>query len=111
MVDGVKSFRSVKKEKKLVLFLLDCFVKKVVDLDNVFRTLSSSNKTFLRGVHVGVHGRHDAPRNARRQDPVVSVGDAEGPGVRNKTGELFWEEEEETVVETVGRGLTLEDGF
>ena len=111
MVNRVKGFCCVKKEKKLVLFLLDRCVKKIVDFDYMFRALPSGNKAFLGGVNISINGWHDAPCNASSQDPVVCVGDTEGPGVRDKASELFWEKEEETVVKTVRRRLALEDRF
>ena len=77
----------------------------------MFRALPSSNKAFLRGVNVGINGWHDAPSYARREDPVVCVGDAEGAGVGDEPSEFFGEEEEETVVETVRGRLAFKDRF
>jgi len=109
MVDRVESLGSIKEEEKLVLFLLDSLVKALVDVRDMIRPLPSRNKTFLGGVDVIIDSTHDAARDTGGQNPVVGISDTESASVGDKAGELFGEEEEEAVVEALGRQLTVED--
>ena len=62
-------------------------------------------------MNVVVNRWHDTPSDARCQNPVVRVGDAEGTSIRDETGELFRKEEKKTVVETLGGRLSPKKSF
>jgi hypothetical protein len=109
MINGVEGFGSIQKEKKLVLFLLNSPVKKVINFSNMLGPLPPSYKALLRGVNVSINSGHNAPRHASRQNPVIRVSDAKGAGVRNEARKLFGKKEEETVVKIFGGGLAFEE--
>jgi hypothetical protein len=65
MIDRVKSFGSIKKEKNPVEPPGDGCIKKIVDGLNMVTATFASQKPLLRGVDVGINSRHDTASNSR----------------------------------------------
>ena len=106
MVDGVKGFRCV-KEKQEVLYLAGNTLEEVlVDFDGMVHAILPPKETFLRRVDESGDGGHDGVSHSGGEEPIVGVGDGNGPSVRDKTGVLLRDEEEEAVIEAWWRVLT-----
>jgi hypothetical protein len=98
---------SSKKRRRSNFFLM---ASKSVYVDDVLASVDTGQKTFLTRVDKVDDSRHDGPRYCGGQESVVGVSDTKGTGVGDKTGNFFWEEKEETVVETIRGGMTPRDG-
>jgi len=110
VVDRVEGLSRIKEKKEFILFRLDSVIKKGVNVNDMLRALKASEKTFLRGVNKLGNRWHDTTCHTGSEDPVIRIGNTKGTSVGNKTGELFREEEKETVVEAFRREVALEDG-
>ena len=106
MVDGVKGFSGV-KEKQEVLYLAGNTLEEVlVDFDGMVHAILPPKETFLRRVDESGDGGHDGVSDSGGEEPIVGVGDGNGPSVRDKTGVLLRDEEEEAIIEAWWRVLT-----
>jgi hypothetical protein len=93
----------------MVSFLFNRVVKNFVNVGGMITATFAIQKAFFRWVQKHRDGGHNAAGNRRGQQPVVGVGDAQRACVGDKAGTLFWQKEEETVIKTLGGGLTFEN--
>ena len=106
VVNGVKGLGGVKKEDEVLGVVLNPFKEVVINTDSVIHPVLSSKKAFLGWVDQGRDSRHYDVGNGRGEDTVVRVGNANRPGVRNKTRVLLGNEEKNPVIEPRGGMMT-----
>ena len=68
-------------------------------------------KTLLSLVDILVDSRHYAPRDGRRENPVIRVGNAKKAGVRDKACVLFGKDIKKAVIKALGGTVTLSDNL
>jgi hypothetical protein len=102
VVDGVEGFGGVQEEHQVGGIFGDTLEKKLIDVDCVIHTILLPKKTLLGGLDEVRERRHEEVGDGGGQDPVISIRNADGAGIRNQAGVFFREEEEEAVIEARG---------
>ena len=99
VVNRVKGLRGVKEEAETLFVELDSIEEKLVNIADVVHAILAPKKTLLRGFDESSDGRHNQVGHSGGQETVVSVGDANGAGVRDQTSELLRDEEKDPMIE------------
>ena len=107
MVDRVKRLGRVHEKENPALPAGEGRIKKLIDDTDMIPTILTSQENLLSLVD----SRHNAPRDGRRENPVIRVGNAKKAGVRDKACVLFRKEIKKAAVKALEVTVTLSDNL
>jgi hypothetical protein len=102
VVDGIKSFSSIKEKSESLGVISDALIEETVQVFSEWMAACGGEEALLSRVKEGGDGGHNGTGDSASKETVICICNADRAGVRNQASFLLRDQKEETVVEAGG---------